>query len=435
MMELLRRAAKAGLSSIVEMLIAMPVLLLIHLYVLPEPIYWLWLLSHAVLYAIGCMIRTLWPNPVLIMNQLLLAAVSALFSWLWFGVSWPGIISLLTGWVALARGGVLAYLPLGRALRTNVYLLSVAAYFILSFVSRHAQDMAAIASTVSWCALCTLGITFYMLNRNALEQESLRGGAKSAVARSVLWKNRMLLILFAVIVLLAANFNLLMQAFQAALRKLGEWIYWLLSLGTDGEPAEELGTQMGPPEMGFGEQGEPAAFWVILETIAKWIAIILGIVAALYLLYRLCKLAIIGLKALYAWIMERLMAGESMSMRDQDYEDEVEKLADFSELAQQWRDRLRSMFEREPSERWDRLTNNLERIRYLYRQAIRRIILEGYRYEPSQTPRELKAGVDRWKGQARLPEELVRYYEEARYGGKELSDQQIAAVRKVVEDR
>jgi hypothetical protein len=226
-----------------------------------------------------------------------------------------------------------------------------------------------------------------------------------------------------------------MQAFQAALRKLGEWIYWLLSLGTDGEPAEELGTQMGPPEMGFGEQGEPAAFWVILETIAKWIAIILGIVAALYLLYRLCKLAIIGLKALYAWIMERLMAGESMSMRDQDYEDEVEKLADFSELAQQWRDRLRSMFEREPSERWDRLTNNLERIRYLYRQAIRRIILEGYRYEPSQTPRELKAGVDRWKGQARLPEELVRYYEEARYGGKELSDQQIAAVRKVVEDR
>jgi len=34
-----------------------------------------------------------------------------------------------------------------------------------------------------------------------------------------------------------------------------------------------------------------------------------------------------------------------------------------------------------------------------------------------------------------MPEELVRYYEDARYGGKELSDQQIEAVRKSVEER
>gem|GEM_PF-1713535 len=434
-MDKLQMALRAGLSSIVEMLIAMPALLLIHLYVLPDPVFWIWLLSHAILYTIGCLLRSVWPNPRLIVHQMLLIAISALFSWLWFGISMPGIVSLLTGWIALARGGVLSLLPLRRALRTNIHLLSIAAYFILSFVSRRASDMQAIAPAVGWCALVTLGMTLFMLNRNALDQESLQGGTKPAVARSVLWKNRTLLILFALIVLLVANINLLMQAFQAVFRKLGEWIYWLLSLGTDGEPSFETTPQTAPPEMPFGDEGEPSAFWVILEMIAKWIAIVVGSIAAVYLLYRLCKLAIKGIKALYAWIMNRLMAGESLSMHDQDYEDEVEKLADFGELAQQWKDRLRSMFEREPKDRWDRLANNLDRIRYLYRQALRRIIQEGYRYEPSQTPRELKAGVDRWKGQEMLPEELVRYYEDARYGGKEPSDQQIAAVRKVVEDR
>mgnify|MGYP001384159096 CR=1 FL=1 len=436
MMDKLQSALRAGLSSIVELLIAMPALLFIHLYVLPDPVFWIWLPSHALLYAIGCLLRPIRANPGVIVHQLLLIAISALFSWIWFGVSLPGIISLLTAWIALARGGVLAFLPLRSALRTNVYLLSIAVYFILSFVSRHAPGMQAIASAVSWCALGTLAVTLYMLNRNALDQESLQGVTKPAVARSVLWKNRALLILFAGIVVLVANFRWLLQAFQAMFHKLGEWIYWLLSLGTGGDvPPEETAPDMAQPELPFGEQEEPAAIWVILETIAKWIAIIVGIIAALYLLYRLCKLAITGIKALYAWIMERLMAGESVSMRDQDYEDEVEKLTDFSDLAQQWRDRLRSMFQREPRVRWDRLTTNHERIRFLFRQALRRIIMDGYRYEPSQTPRELKAGVNLWTGQEMLPEELVRYYEDARYGGKELSDQQIAAVRKVVEDR
>jgi hypothetical protein len=434
MREKLRNALNAGLSSIVEMLVAMPVLLFIHLYILPEPLFWGWLVSHAVLYAVGCLLRSLWPNPRLIAHQLLLIAISGIFAWLWFGLSWPGIISLLTGWAALARGGVLAFLPLRKALRTNVYLLSVAAYFLLSFVSRHASDMQRIAPAVGWCAIGTLAITLYMLNRNALDQESLQEGNRPVVARSVLWKNRTLLVLFAVLVVLVANIQQLLQAFRAMIRKLGEWIYWLMSLGTGGEPPETA-TETAPPEMPFGEAGEPAAFWVILEKIVMWIAIIVGAIGALYLLYRLCKLAINGIKALYAWIMNRLMAGESVSMRDQDYEDEVEKLADWSDLAQRWRDRLHAMFEREPRDRWDRLTSNLERIRYLYRQALRRVILEGYRYEASQTPRELKKGVERWKGQELMPEELVRYYEDARYGGKELSDQQIEAVRKSVEER
>lgn len=421
---------RAGLMGLVEALLTLPVLLLVHLYIIQGTIFWLWALSFALVYMIGCLLRSLWPTPKLIVWHLMFILMSALYSWLWFGLSVPAIASTLVIWLALYRGGLYAVMSIARALPTTFYIFSITAYFLFAAVTRFAESMESIVEPLSWFALVTIGVTLFMMNRNALDQESLQGGSKQSVGASILWKNRALITVFAVIVVLVANFRMLLDGFQAFFRKIGEWISWLMNLGTDGEPVEEISGSLDIRDNPlFGEDQEPFWLWVWLEEIFKWVAVVVGILIAVYLLYKLIRLTITGIKVLYGWIMNRLEAGAWVGMQDQTYEDEEEKLADWSDLRKQWGDRIRSMFEREQKDRWDRQTNNIERIRYLYRQAVAGIIRDGYRYSPALTPRETKRDADRWRGKVALPDDLVREYEQARYKGEAPSDEQISSLK------
>ena len=85
----------------------------------------------------------------------------------------------------------------------------------------------------------------------------------------------------------------------------------------------------------------------------------------------------------------------------------------------------------------DSLANNLERIRYLYREAVIRVTQEGYRFRPSLTPRELQEDVNRWRqGQGRISEQLVLLYEQARlWAGEEPSDKEIEQLRSRLQER
>lgn len=424
------------LAWLLETLLAMPVLLLVHLYLIPDRMFWIWIISFALFYVLGCWLRRIWPRQPLSLRHLLFMLISVLYAWAVFGLSAAAAISLPAVWLALVRGGLYAAAPIQFVLTNTYYVVSIMLYFALSVFVRFSAETAPIASLTSWFAMLTLAVSLFMMNQFALNRESLQEEQQRVVTRSILWKNRLLIILFAGLILLVAGFKQLAEGLQALWNMIVRIIVWFLSLGISGEPAQQPPMNPNLQDMLPMEEQEPALFWVILERIAMGIAFVLVVVIVLFLLYKIGDALISGLRYLYQWLKGRLFTDELEQAAALDYEDEVTRLVDWNDLRKQWGERLRALFEREPRIRWSSLANNLERIRYLYREAVIRVTQEGYRFRPSLTPRELQEDVNRWRqGQGRISEQLVLLYEQARYGGKEPSDQEIEQLRSRLQER
>lgn len=424
------------LAWLLETLLAMPVLLLVHLYLIPDRMFWIWIISFALFYVLGCWLRRIWPRQPLSLRHLLFMLISVLYAWAVFGLSAAAAISLPAVWLALVRGGLYAAAPIQFVLTNTYYVVSIMLYFALSVFVRFSAEMAPIASLTSWFAMFTLAVSLFMMNQFALNRESLQEDQQRVVTRSILWKNRLLIILFAGLILLVAGFKQLAEGLQALWNMIVRIIVWFLSLGISGEPAQQPPMNPNLQDMLPMEEQEPALFWVILERIAMGIALVLAVVVGLFLLYKIGEALISGLKYLYQWLKGRLFTDELEQAAALDYEDEVTRLVDWNDLRKQWGERLRALFEREPRIRWSSLKNNLERIRCLYREAVIRVIQDGYRFRPSLTPRELQEDANRWRqGQGWISEQLVLLYEQARYGGKEPSDQEIEQLRSRLQER
>ena len=320
------------------------------------------IISFALFYVLGCWLRRIWPRQPLSLRHLLFMLISVLYAWAVFGLSAAAAISLPAVWLALVRGGLYAAAPIQFVLTNTYYVVSIMLYFALSVFVRFSAETAPIASLTSWFAMLTLAVSLFMMNQFALNRESLQEEQQRVVTRSILWKNRLLIILFAGLILLVAGFKQLAEGLQALWNMIVRIIVWFLSLGISGEPAQQPPMNPNLQDMLPMEEQEPALFWVILERIAMGIALVLAVVVGLFLLYKIGEALISGLKYLYQWLKGRLFTDELEQAAALDYEDEVTRLVDWNDLRKQWGNACVPCL-RGSRGSGGQLKNNLERIR------------------------------------------------------------------------
>ena len=108
----------------------------------------------------------------------------------------------------------------------------------------------------------------------------------------------------------------------------------------------------------------------------------------------------------------------------EDYVDETESTVNWDERTQTIRDQVLGVFRRDKPERWESM-NGRERVRYLYRQFLRR------RPEAkNKTAREaLKAEKGYTQSQARAFTDL---YEQARYSKRDIAEGEADALRSTI---
>lgn len=413
----------------VEALLAFPLLLLIRVYVLDEMAFWLWLCTIPPVYVFGCLFRIRWPNVRLLLGLLIPLAVAFALSWLMFRNHPLALaVSVPTIGLALYRGGMYAGRLPQQVLTPSHYMVSILLYFIFSIASRFAPDLSDFQQTIAWSGLLALIISLFMANRHVLQRESLQGEKRQAVAKSIVWKNRLLLFGFILLIAIIVVFDKIRSAVLWLAQQIVKFIVWLMSLGGgEEEAAEQPG--LAQPDLQMEPPPEPARFWVILEQIVKWIVLIAIVIAVIWLLFYVAKRIAKAIRQLYAWLMDRLQLGD-LAGADAGYEDEVERLADWKDMRKEWADRLKSWFAREHAKKWHQLPNNKERIRFLYRQAMIRLISRGYQAQASLTPRETRADARRWQGRDVMDAQLIELYEQVRYGEREPQDEEVAALKR-----
>ncbi len=276
-------------------------------------------------------------------------------------------------------------------------------------------------------------IVLFVSNTEQLKSATLPGEETVPVlSSSVLRNNRILILLSLVVVMVIGYFNKLKDGTAWLVRKafmfMLEAFMFLAGLFITPIDGIEAPPSQGPMELIPEEIQEPSLLKHILNIaglILSWIAVALLLWFALKAFYKL-------LKKLYRYIIGILR--ERMSLReDTGFIDEKIKLKGFTEIGRDYIDSFQNwiqrLFEREP--KWEELSNNRQRIRFLYRNFLLRCMRAGYTYKKHLTPRETSKDILAWQqDRGSQIEDLAQIYDSIRYGQDDVEDRKVQNLAK-----
>lgn len=426
---LLYGVGKAALQGAVELLLYFPVAVLIDVFLFGGARLWLWLPTMVAAYALGYLYRVYFPNSKFVSVLLVFTLFAAIHAWLLFGISLQSLGILAISWVSAFRGSRFAVYVFRYAFPSMYYTLGLFVYFIVSIVSQAVAGLHDYTLFINGFGIAALVVSIIMFNQNMLKQETLEGHKEPVLAKSMLWKNRLLIGVMIVGIAFVAAFEFIRDAVIGFMQMIVAFIVSLLSWSNEEEIEEivDLPPQQEPPM--FDTSGEPSMFWIILERIMKVVFVIILIAVVIFFIYWIVKNGAKWMKRFYAWLSNRFQFGESLA-NVQGYEEDVERVASWKDLRDQWKDRLLGFMSREKRIRWKDLRTNQERIRYLYREELQSAIEGGYLYKPHLTPAETKRDMEKWAGREELQKPMIESYERARYSDNPVSDEEVELVRK-----
>lgn len=428
----LRSVLTAWLNGLAELLLYFPILVLIDAFMPGMPLPFPLLLgAMSLLYALGFAFYVAVPSARHWQSFLVGIAAPGLAAWLLGGTEVGMIVQFAVFALAWVRGARNRLRGWDRSFNEGLQWLGLGVYFVTAFLYPRAAALAAYAPWITGLGIAALAFTLYHSNSTMLRKETLHsiGAKKPQVGADTKWRNRLMVLgLFGVALLISAVGALAEAArtgFAALFRAVAVLYAWLMSF-IPLEQKSEPGSKAPSPLEGLPPPAEPSAFAKLMEQILYGAVLLLLAAVAIGLLYLAGKYAIRYIRRLMNWYGERLDADLGIG-----YVDEKQSLLDprdwAKERADHWRQRLAALFRKEPG--WNDLRDNRERVRHAYRRMLLGRIARGYEHDEGLTPRETGRKIERRSPLEQAEADSIRLYEEARYGGKEVSDEQANRLR------
>lgn len=414
------------ITAIVELLLHLPLVLIVYIYrpsfgvSLPELLL---LLFGA--YLFGCGVNALIRFVRAFPRLLIAAVIGGVGGIVVYGINFEGIYTAVLLAAAAFRGGRYAITPALLRLIPRDYVLGLMYYFFGSVIFSFKTEFDAYRTLMLLCGLFTLVVTLFQTNKSNVNRETLSGAVKPLVEPTVRRHNRIFVGLTAVVSVLIVLSYQLQAIFGAIGDSIVEMFRHLPKGGKEAPPpaANQDAAQL-PPEL----MAKPS------KTMPHWVDIVLYVIVGLvvcFLLYLLLR----QLKHLPSWLRTLQSKLKDLFSRDKGsstkgYVDQVERIRKSRKLNELFRGRPK-----EPRVRWKDLKDNESRIRYLYRRWIGSSVRKGYTFRPHLTPLEVAAELQSMGGEkvdSVSISELVHAYQQVRYGGGKISDEQLGRLADVM---
>lgn len=391
-------------------------ILLGRLFVSDRPVLWLLLPFAAWLWAmVGYLLPSKARLPFSLLGCAVLAAWGILFQW---PVDPRGLLILLPCIAALLLLPPAWGRPVWDEWPPGAWMSGI----ILHLVGQIVSGWPTFEGVLPWLLPCFAVYTFLYvlcLNRHGLA-DGMHGTGKAPAA--IRRRNLVLSAVFFLIALSASCWHQLAVWTGIAWDFIRDAIVAIVAFLMNLLPGQSMGAGGSGGDMGglLGglEEGEPSALALFMEKVFKVLALILLLIILALAARALYK----GIKRLWKRFIDYLRRYAADSVED--YIDETESTVNWDERTQTIRDQVMSVFRREKPERWENL-NGRDRVRYLYRQFLRR------RPEAkNKTAREALAAEKAYsQTQAKAFTEM---YEQARYSDRDISEGDADALRKTI---
>jgi hypothetical protein len=295
------------------------------------------------------------------------------------------------------------------------YMMGAASYFIISLILGRLAAFAHLRLPLIGFGIAALLLALFALNRSYVNDESMSEDGTPAVERTVRIQNRvMVAVTAAVTVLIVLSYQL--QALLGSLwSQIREWLIKLFSSSPSQErpPASQPPPPQTPQLPKDGGSHLPQWVDLLLQGFA-----ILIVLAVVWLLLRKLNRLPQWLRQLSAKIAR--MFDRENEQKTNGYVDEVESLRKPSFI-----DRFRRDTRIGGHARWKELRDNESRLRFLYRRRIGQSVKSGYSFKPHLTPAETGSELRSLGAGDPLSENFIERYNEVRYGGRKLSDDEL----------
>ncbi|MFD0958980.1 DUF4129 domain-containing protein [Paenibacillus chungangensis] len=275
----------------------------------------------------------------------------------------------------------------------------------------------------------------FIANERLLSRETVDDGSRSPAYVDARRRNRMLLAALGVTLLLLSFLHRILQWIKETAERMLQQVLDWMNREKQEPPVQEEAVAQQPGGMPPLESGEPSKLMQLLEQAFKVIAIAIIAAIAIILVY----FGLRGLYRLWKRLAAKLMQRERLlSSAEAAYTDEVESLTEEQPFLKRWKAIWKSKRSpvKEPS--WESLGSNAERIRYLYKQLVRKAAGKGYEPGGHLTPREMAADLTRSQGDKQWSkpalDDMMTTYENARYGGHQPKDADIARHKAILEE-
>ncbi len=276
--------------------------------------------------------------------------------------------------------------------------------------------------------------TIFLLTNSELINEASREELKDSTSMPMVRKNNRILITITIVIgLIIAGFDKIKDGFLYVLKVIARFIMYVLQKlmelrqstgGGQGGPSGDGALELPPAE------ARPSSpFW---DAVVQIIGTIFLIALLLFAIYFFTKQLIKLWRFIIAQIKKLMESGRWSGGPSDGYDDEKESLLDWKSIRQNYADSLRNWWEgiRSSEPKWSQLTDNRQRVRFLYRQLILQAIDSGFRFSSYRTPKEtIHELVDLDKLNQDTAALMENLYGEARYGEDPIKDAQVDKLR------
>jgi len=430
-------------QGIIELLFYLPVFITIAVYLLPEGALWPWIATIPICYWVGSLFVGKYTSLRYGWKLLLSIAIGALHSALIITV-WASETTMITLVVCGLVAAFAAMRGMSAELRgwTNSFpntqmligvILFVAAQPLKLIVFKRLTEYNGI---LIFCGIAAVILFFFFVNERHLNSETVDSG-KTSANLAFKRQNRLFIIIIVAIISILALFRQIQKMIESFFHSIIERIMNWFNQSREQTSVEEPPIDASPPEMPM-EESKPASDWmVLLEQIAKFIAVVLVIIIICILLYFVIRKVTKWVRLLAAKLQER---GADSRVGEVGFTDEVESLMTLTNLREQMGNKLKKLLPKRRSfaQEWNELRTNTEKIRYLYARLLRSSSEQGYEIKEHMTPRETSEELNNWqngKMNFEIMPQFIEAYEEARYGDKQPDDKQINAFKNQFEKK
>ncbi len=430
-------------SCLIEYVFFLPIFLVAHVYLVPDWISFTGLMIIPALSLAGVLLRYYLPvvwkrfGFSLLLGTVYAAVASA--------GSKLGILLCLTAGAVAAFQGTSSD---GRKNRQKLYWCGIGSYLLAWILFPRFSQLSALIPLITWLGVLCFAWTLLAANRKYLHYSTFSGEAAANSLPHGMRRHNTVWIgsIVAVAVLLALGAgNRLGLLLLGLIRTI---VRWLTGHQKEIVPEQEEQAPEAPPmEMPFLEEPhEPGwlsqfldvAFYVLGTT-----AILAFLAFGLYWLYKHGG----GIWRRWFDRLSGILRRKGQYEQETAFVDEETKLMAWETAAQKWK-RWRAPFLSRfgKRERWEDLSDNRERIRYLYRSILRADQAEGYIVKPYLTPQETETELrnsaaapkareakSAWEKRRFAAQALLGMYYRARYGNQELPDEEIARMKRDIQ--
>ncbi len=325
---------------------------------------------------------------------------------------------------------------------TSFMLLGFIFYPIVTWVLQHSPRFQSLLPILSVTGTVGILLSLILINRQQVRDAGTILERKIHLPRSLLKNNSMFAAVFVLLALIATAWEafgtfaaFLFSLFSRAITGIFQFLSSLFPTSSEEAPPPAATDQ----SSGMLPEGNPSPKWMdVLQTIVIVIAVVASVLFVIWGLYRLIKKIIPLVKPffqkIYSWIQQFFIGYKSLAGADLGFVDEVESLLNQNEssfsAARKW---LSKRIDIEPG--FSAMKTDKEKIRWLYRNRLRKEIRKGFDYQPGETPLEAlqKLKNDKYAPRKDMQPELsAAIYSKARYSDELISQENVQVMKKAL---